>query len=452
MRATTKPQQHSLLLPDSAGTGTSDMRLSTPQSLLLTSQSVAGRQFLLWLVGCWGYQELFKNNPSYALHDTGEVELLRSELSHLFGYDIGWQGFVDDLEAMRKAPLHFNLFEKDGGPKLKASGFISEFSVTNAAIRMTLPTIVREAIHNQRFFTMISWQQLRSYTDKWEQAIFRLCEVYSGIGRTKELTLDMWREYGFIDKPDPNTGELPYKMPADLVRYTITKPLAAMNAREDRALDIEMVATRRGNKIVSFHFKSTRRESAGGISPEELFAGAITPIPPSVKSKAIAKHKPEHIKLTIQRATDYIQDLKAKGEDVNEGAIYNTALSRNWGEEVERKIKEEEGVKKAAKAKRKAEVEKLSEERLAAERSDFIRIRTNELRNSLSNEELRIAAEAFFDELHGDQFTNDLFDVEERKFKNALTNVKFLGWMASNFKYEFNEQEFDTHLQKKLLG
>ena len=120
-----------------------------------------------------------------------------------------------------------------------------------------------------------------------------------------------------------------------------------------------------------------------GFGDDPAFALARVTISLAQQQKYLAENKADEIALAIERANEYAADQEKKGNEVNFGALYQTAITQGWGIEhkaklvdeakkLEKKLKadseKEEGKKRIA----LAEQDRTSQRKIAKERFDSL--------------------------------------------------------------------------------
>lgn len=360
-------------------------KFKTNQSFVHIKHSITIRQYKYWHLLIKFFSEQFeKNIPPDA---DGFYYESRAKMSEYIGYELMTKELKADVEALRQEPIIINYLEKDGLPAIHGMGFISEYKVTNTKIGFRLPSFIEKVIkgedENRKLFLLLNWDIFNSFNGKYEAIIYKLCKDYLGVGRTPYFSIDEYRDYIGLSHSD-------YSEKKSMLRRCVSEPIKKINDSEICDIKVEVELKKIGNVVVGFNFLVKNKVQA--ILPFEEFSScsafkfAKTFITQKDQIKYLELFKEDEIEASIERANTYIDGLRANGKPIVLGAIYNKAISENWGLQLleEKKIKEKEDEK--TKKKLAYEKKKISDIAKVEENKDKKNEELVNLFNSFSNE------------------------------------------------------------------
>lgn len=339
------------------------------QALIHVKHSITVIQYKYWFILMKFYKEMFEAGEQ--ADEKGFHYVPIAKIAEYMGYIPKKSELKQDLEALRQEPIILNYLEKDGQQATHGMGFLSEWKVTSNRVGFRFPTfiddVIRERNDVKQLFLMLNWNIFNSFSGKYEAIIYKLCKDYIGVGRTPYFTVQEFREYIGL-----NSNE--YPVFKELNRKTISTPVKNINENKLSDISLEVEFKRESRKIVGFHFKIKNKQPAEhglDFEPSPAFRAAKIAIMPVQQSQYMMQYAEHEIMAIIDRANEYIKDLKDKGKPVNIGAIYKTAFAEGWGlaelaAAAERAAAEAEKKKKAkaeqAKQKRREAAEKKKQE------------------------------------------------------------------------------------------
>lgn len=308
-------------------------QIKTPQSLIHIKHTISLFQYKLWILLLQEFKRQFDlNEPT---DDRGFRYVSMSYIEQHIGYAPSRQDIIDDLRALRKEEICFNYFEKDGNKTQYFSGFISEMKVTRLTIGFKFPSVIDDVMLGlddaKAIFQMLNWDVFNHFSGKYEAIIYKLCKDYLGVGRTPYMTVDEFREYMGI-KPTE------YAEFMKLNEWVIRKPTKSINTSDISDITVEPIYSRNGRKVIGLHFLVTPKHQTSFPFIESqtnpAFAHAKVTIALSDQETYLALFSSEQISLSIDRANKYCDELKKKEKTINYGAIYKTAITENWGQQI----------------------------------------------------------------------------------------------------------------------
>lgn len=345
-------------------TGRAIKQIKTNQSLVHIKHSITIRQYKYWHLLLKSFNEQLEQGMPP--DSDGFYYESRAKLQEFVGYEIMTRELKADLEDLRKEPIVINYLEKDGKPAIRGMGFISEYKISSTKIGFRLPSFIERVIkgedESKKLFLLLNWNIFNSFSGKYEAIIYKLCKDYVGIGRTPSFTVEEYREYVGLKKEE-------YPQFFELNRWTIKKPITAINESSISDIEVEVELNKLGRTVVGLYFKVKNKKQNvlpfQDFQPSKAFEYAKTAISFENQSKYLEKYTEEEIAATIERANEYIEQLKANGKPVNMGAIYNKAFTENWGEQrlQENFLKIEENEKKQKIQAQQKEIEKVVEQK-----------------------------------------------------------------------------------------
>ena len=360
----------------------------TNQSLVHIKHSITIRQYKYWHLLLKFFNEQLEQGIE---PEDGFYYESRSKFKEYFGYDLMTKELKADIEALRQEPIVLNYLEKDGKPAIHGMGFISEYKITSARIGFKFPSFIEKAIRGEddskKLFLLLNWNIFNSFKGKYEAIIYKLCKDYIGIGRTPYFTVDEYREYIGLNAEE-------YSQFFELNRWTIKKPIQEINKSEISDIEVDVEFKRIGRTVTGFYFKvKSKRQNIlpfEEFQPSKAFEFSKVSIALENQAKYLEQYTEEEIESIIERANEYIDNLRANGKTVNIGAIYNKAFAENWGEEIlqTKRIKQQEQEKRQNELKKQAELQKAkqSEELQKAQAEDGLLDQFAELPTEVKSE------------------------------------------------------------------
>jgi hypothetical protein len=319
--------------------------IKTPQELVHIKHKISLRQYKYWIIVLRAYRKFYEEGiPS------DEDEMYRvpvAQLTELMGYDPVRSELRADLEALRKEPIIYNILGKDKKAAQRGVGFISEWEVSANWLGFKLPRSLMESVERlddkNSIFHPLNWAVFNSFSGKYEAILYKLCKDYVGVGGPPHMTIARFREYMGL-------SETEYAEFKDLNKYVITGPVKKLNESEIADITIEVKLKKESRRVVGLDFVvALRRQAVFGFMESTVFGNARVTISPAQQTKYLADKKPEEIALSIERANAYAEEQEQKGKPINLGAIYQQAITQDWGLEYKSKLVVDE-----AKAKKKS--------------------------------------------------------------------------------------------------
>ena len=353
--------------------------IKTPQELVHIKHRITLRQYKYWVLILKSYRESYESGiqPS----DGGLFYMPMQRIKDHLGYEPNKTELRADFEALRKEAIIYNILGKDGKLAQRGAGFISEWEVSSNWVGYKLPDFLVKCVERldlkNAIFQQLNWDIFNSFSGKYEAILYKLCKDYVGVQRTPHMAIPVFREYmGLRDSE--------YSAFKDLNKFVISGPIKKVN--ESKLADIEIAVnfTKESRRVVGLQFLVKRRFQMDlGFGDDPAFASAKVTISLAQQQKYLTEKPPEEIALAVERANEYADDQEKKGNQVNYGALYQTAIMQGWGTEhkakleaeakkIERKLKTE-GVKEAEKKRdTQAEQDRTLLRKAARERFDSL--------------------------------------------------------------------------------
>lgn len=306
--------------------------IKTNQSLVHIKHSITIRQYKYWHLLLKFFAE--KIEQGVQPDSNGFYFESRARIASYIGYDQMTKELKSDIEALRKESIIINYLEKDGKPAIHGMGFISEYKITSNQIGYRLPSFIESVVRgddqSKKMFLSLNWEIFNSFSGKYEAIIYKLCKDYIGVGRTPYFALDEYRDYVGLKKDE-------YREFKRLNEWVIKKPLLAIKVNEDCDITVKVEYTKVGRSVVGLYFSMEYKKQGKlpfkEFQPISAFSFAQVSISPDRQSKFLEMYSEDQIMAIIERANEYIAQLRDNGKPVNMGAIYNKAFSDNWGQE-----------------------------------------------------------------------------------------------------------------------
>lgn len=405
--------------------------LKTPQSLIHIRHEMTLIQYKYWLLIL-----------HYAMQvEAQEIETKETVIGKMysipFGYLANYIGYYpdarklkDDLEALRKYNLIYNLMQKDKQDIMNLSeqiqsedngvvyysGLIGVYGVVKNAIHVEVPSILINLMktmlkkeNSNNIFQILNWDIYNKFPSKYTSIIYKMCRDYLGIGFVKSQSIEEFRNYiGLNEKDYPE-----FKL---LNHHIIKTSIREINESDFSDIIVGVDYIRSGRFVTHLRFKVMKKETnnipvkiAELPSPsanldikddKELTEVALlvrdNALSPSVLKKHIAKFGFAYVQATLIRANRRADENRTKNpnEPMNYGAWYTNAFKNNFGgEELEEQLLKEQQLKKQReldekKAKAKAE-KAAAEAKLKAEQEAEVQEKMNlwrRLPESVQNE------------------------------------------------------------------
>lgn len=354
----------------------------TPQELVHIKHKISLLQYKYWILMLKAYRENYE--AGIATEDFTFLPM--SQVTEALGYQPKTSEIEGDLEKIRVEPLHFNLLEKDGQKARQGNGFISSWQVSSNRIGVIFPKQLREAVENldkkNSIFHLLNWNIFNSFSGKYEAILYKLCKDYVGVGRTKEMSLEIFREYMGVAPTE-------YTDFKRLNQWCISGPIKKINQSELSDITITPIFGRQNRRVVKVQFEVGRkRQSVLDFGDDPAFRFAKIPIPLKQQQKFLTLAEPEAIQMSIRRANEWGEEKEKTGEEVDYGKVYYTAIKENWGAGYKAKLDKETLSRARANSKKAAEVAAADIERLRAEFEADRKKRGNALIDGLTEAKL----------------------------------------------------------------
>jgi Initiator Replication protein len=404
----------------------------TPQELVHVKHTITLLQYKYWLLMLKTYREHYEEHGP--LGDEF-CYLSMAKLADYLGYEPKKSDAEEDLEALRQAPIIFNVLEKDGKPGRTGQGFIAKWFVSTSRIGVRFDKELKESVHKldskSSIFHILKWSIFNSFSGKHEAFIFNLCRDYVSVSRTPYFPIEKFRDYMGL-KPTE------YKNFKQLNQWVISKPVKKINDNEisDIVVEAEFVKEKGGRKIVGLSFivkpKAQTILDFGG-SPAFLEARVLVPF--DLQKKYLTEASMSDISTAIERANEYADGQISKGIDVNYTALYRNAIEKRWGETISRRKSNEQAAIEKVQTLREKNDKEASD---IDYRECMVELTTEKLKELSAEAKCELAREF-------SQETGAIsFNPVTRKFENHLERTKFAGWLRTRFKVEPSAEQFDA--------
>lgn len=359
--------------------------IKTPQELIHVRHRISLLQYKYWMLMLRTYRELYEEGERFGSGDYCYLSM--AGVAEAIGYQPKTKELEEDLEKIRREPIFFNVLEKDGDKAKRGQGFISEWHVSSNRIGVVFPPVLRNAVENldrkDSIFHLLNWDIFNSFSGKYEAILYKLCKDYVGVGQTKWLSVEQFRDY---------MGILPSEYPdfKRLNQWCISGPIKRINESELSDIVVSVEFKRENRRVVEMKFSmSLKRQTVLDFGDDPAFRFAKVKISPAQQRKYLLNRDPKIVELAIVRANEYAEGLERKGKEVGDmHGIYAKAIADGWGLEYESKLAD-----KAAKEEKKAKQAKAAEEKKRKEslRREFVterKARAEEILEAMPDEEL----------------------------------------------------------------
>lgn len=355
----------------------------TPQELVHIKHKISLLQYKYWILLLKAYRENYE--AGIATEDFTFLPM--SKVTEALGYQPKTREIESDLEKIRVEPLHFNLLEKDGQKARQGNGFISSWHVSSNRIGVIFPKQLREAVENldkkNSIFHLLNWNIFNSFSGKYEAILYKLCKDYVGVGRTKEMSLEIFREYMGVAPTE-------YTDFKRLNQWCISGPIKKINQSELSDITIKPIFGRQNRRVVKVQFEvEPKRQSVLDFGDDPAFRFSKIQIPRKQQRKYLSLADPEAIEMAIRRANEWGEEKEKSGEEVDYGKVYYKAIKENWGAGYKAKLEEQQRKKESAKAKQATDAAKDDQKRLRAKFDADRKRRGNALIDALSEAQLK---------------------------------------------------------------
>lgn len=395
--------------------------IKTPQELVHIKHKISLLQYKYWVLMLRAYREAYEESGA-SMGDEQYCYLPMKRLAEHLGYEPKTADIERDLEAIRIEPIIFNVLEKDKQKAKTGRGFISEWYVSSNRVGVIFPAVIRQAVEQldskQSIFHLLNWSIFNSFTGKYEAIIYKLCKDYVGIGKTKYMPLETFRQYMGIQAHE-------YPDFKRLNQWVISGPVKRINESAVSDIIITPEFQRETRKVAGLWFNvASKKQTLMDFGDDPAFRFAKVTIALAQQRKYLDEMGAELVELCIQRANEYGEKQEAQGKKVDYGALYRTSIEENWGLEYQsRKVREAEKV--LATSKRQAiESEELQHKRLAEFEAEYRKHQRQAQIKALTLAQRHEHALAFLKTEKGRGHEGD-YDPETANFKVSTNKANF---------------------------
>ena len=402
--------------------------IKTPQELVHIKHKITLRQYKYWVLALKSYREAYE--AGIQPDDSGFYFMPMRQIEEHLGYTPNKVELRSDMEALRKEAIIFNVLGKDGKQSQRGSGFISEWEVSSNWIGYKLPDFLLKCVEQldlkNAIFQQLNWNVFNSFSGKYEAILYKLCKDYIGVHRTPYMPITVFREYMGLRENE-------YAEFKDLNKFVISGPIRKINESNVADIEIDVEMSKESRRVVGLQFLVKRKNQMDlGFGDDPAFANARITIALAQQQKYLSEKSAEEIALAIERANDYAAAEEAKGEEVNLGALYQTAIMRGWG--VEQKAKLEVAAKKIEKKVKAEKVkESVKEQEIKAEQDrNQLRKSAKERFESMDSVEQSNLVNEFGQTLKGFPLTT----FKKTGVSSAMLAPTFATWLVSRLQVE----------------
>lgn len=319
----------------------------------------------------------------------------------------------------------FTYMEKqEKGVRVAKSRWVSEVAYNDetSTIDVTFSeTIIPLLSMLEKHFTSYELEEVADLSSKYSVRLYEILIAWRSQGKTPMLALEEIRyRLGISEKE--------YQILADFKKRVLDLAVNEINEKTDIQVSYEQ--HKAGRRIIGFTFsfvqkkakKTTNKNNEKeviSLPTEPIQEVEVIAIKPEFQSvfnhfpiadqKAYSKqYSDEQISAIIERANEYLNDLKQKGKRPRAGAIYTKAFAENWGAQ---KLIEKQEVEKKKEAIRQEKQAKINEEK---EREEKIR----------QSKKQQAEAVAIFEMLSKEE-QEEILDVIENEL-NSFFKTKFI--------------------------
>ena len=420
--------------------------IKTPQELVHIKHKITLLQYKYWVLMLRAYREAYEEKGA-SLGDGEYCYLSMARFAEHIGYEPKTSEIERDFEVIRKEPIIFNVLEKDGQKGKTGRGFISEWYVSSNRIGVVFPPTIRQAIENldsqASIFHLLNWSIFNSFTGKYEAILYKLCKDFIGVGKTKFMPLETFREYMGVKEHE-------YPDFKRLNQWVISGPTKRINESVFSDITVAAKFTREARKIVGLSFLiELKKQTVMDFGDDPAFRFAKVTIALAKQRKYLDEKGAELVELCIQRGNVYGEKQEAQGKRVDYDAIYHKAIEQNWGEEyLSRKVREAE--KDLATSKRRAvEAEELQQKRLVELEEEYRKHLRQTAIKALTLEERHTHAMAWLQTEKGRGKERD-YDPKTANFKVASNKANFNQvYLRQATEITFDASDFAAWLQRE---
>lgn len=399
--------------------------IKTPQELVHIKHKITLRQYKYWVLVLKAYREAYEGGikPS----EGGFHYMPMHRLTDYLGYELNRAELRADLEALRKEPIIYNVLGKDGKQAQRGSGFISEWEVSANWVGYKLPDFLVKCVERldlkNAIFQQLNWNIFNSFSGKYEAILYKLCKDYVGVHRTPHMPIQVFRGYMGL-------GEVEYAEFKDLNKFVISGPIKRINASNFADITVEVAFTKESRRVVGLQFLVSRKQQLDlGFGDDPAFAAARVTISLAQQKKYLAEKDPAEIALAVDRANAYADEQERKGNSVNLGAIYQTAISQGWGAEQKARLEiEAKRLDQKQRAEQAREAQKEQASRANEDRANGRKM-AKERFGSLDPAEQAHLVQEFGLTLKGFPLTA----FRKSGVSSAMLAPAFATWLASQF-------------------
>lgn len=417
--------------------------IKTPQELVHIKHKITLRQYKYWLLMLRAYREAYELGG--CPNERGFYEIPITTLEMWLGYELVRNELRNDLEAIRKEPIIYNVLGKDGRKILQGAGFISEWELTSNWIGFKLPRFLQESVEQldlkSAIFQKINWEVFNSFTGKYEAILYKLCRDYIGAGRTPIIVIKDYRDYMGLKESE-------YAAFKDLNKFVIAAPIKRINDSPASDITVEAIFTREARKVATVQFAVTPKyQTILDLGDDPAFRFAKVVVPLAKQKEYLAAKGAERVEFAIHRANAYGEEKEKQGQSVNYGALYHTAIEEDWGEEYKAKQESEEKAKQKANKEREEADKVAREKRLQALRDDYRRELSTLAIKALSEAEKAQRLQQYLEEF-GEE-TAAIYNPVLQRFCNKVEELRFSSWLRVALAPEVTTRGFNKWLRER---
>ncbi len=399
--------------------------IKTPQELVHIKHRITLRQYKYWVLILKSYRESYESGIQP--NDGGFFYMPMQRLEDHLGYEPNKTELRADFEALRKEAIIYNVLGKDGKTAQRGSGFISEWEVSSNWVGYKLPDFLVKCVERldlkNAIFQQLNWDIFNSFSGKYEAILYKLCKDYVGVQRTPHMPISVFREYMGLRESE-------YSAFKDLNKFVISGPIKKINESKLADIEIEVIFTKESRRVVGLQFLVKRKFQMDlGFGDDPAFSSAKVTISLAQQQKYLSEKPAEEIALAIERANEYSADQEMKGNQVNFGALYQTAIMQGWGLEHKAKLEvEAKRIEKKSKTERAKETEKERDLQAEQDRT-LLRKDAKERFASLDPTEQSNLISEFGNTLKGFPLTT----FKKTGVSSAMLAPTFANWLVDRF-------------------
>ena len=279
-----------------------------------------------------------------------------------------YQNLKNSCDVLFERQFSYKEILENGEVKFSKSRWVSKVSYIpeSATIELFFTDDVLQLITMlEAHFTSYELEKVADLKSKYSVRLYEILIAWRSKGKTPLIELEEIRYRLGI-------SETEYKTINDFKKWVLELAIKEISEKTDIQVSYEQ--HKQGRKIIGFSFELKEKKSKTKVRQREQSEQVKTvqavqfeqseqnPIFQEIKNyvsvadqqKYLTQYSEAQIKAIIERANEYLNDLKKHGKKPRKGAIYKKAFLEDWGKEKWIEQEEQERVREVIKKEQEA--------------------------------------------------------------------------------------------------